>query len=157
MMKFLCALAFFSFVAAASADVVRLAPNFTWDGPRTANSLRALKGQPVVLLIAKSTRTGAFRKQVAKLRELYQEFASRKVVFAAAIADGSSDVRSDIPFAFATNGAQVAGQFDAGGNFTIVLIGRDGNIDYQTERVIPASRIREVIGNSFAEQSDRRK
>ncbi|SRR5581483_6042881 len=156
-MKKLLALAFVSLSLVCSADVVRLAPNFTWEGPAQSSSLRAVKGQPVVLLVAKNARVGAFKKQVKRLKDLYQEFASRKVVFAAALADGSGEVRSDIPFAIVNNGAKVAADFGVNNAFNIVVIGRDGNIDYQTDRVVPASRVRDVIVNSFAEQTERRR
>ncbi len=156
-MKNLCPFIFVILALVANAGVVRLAPNFTWEGPPGANSLRALRGQPVVLIIAPSARSGAFRAQLKKLRDLYQEFASRKVVFAAALADGSEDIPSNIPFALVRNGAQVAEAFEAGDRFQIVLIGRDGNVDYQTDKVLPASRVREVLMNSFVEQDERRK
>jgi len=35
-----------------------------------------------------------------------------------------------------------------------VIIGKDGNVDYQTKKVLPASRVRDVIQNSFAVQSN---
>ncbi|MEA3187395.1 MAG: hypothetical protein QOD99_1225 [Chthoniobacter sp.] len=155
-MKLLCTIGLLFLTLVARAEVVRLAPNFTWDGPARSNSLRAVKGQPVVLLIAKSARTGAFRAQLKKLRPVYREFASRKAIFVAAVADGG-EVRSDIPFAPAKNGAQIAELFGVNEKFTIVIIGRDGNIDYQTDRVLPATRVRDVLANSFTEQSDRRK
>jgi hypothetical protein len=141
----------------ANGAVVRMAPNFAWEGPPGANSLRSLKGQPVVLLVAKSARSGAFRAQVKKLREVYQEFAGRKVIFAAAILNGPPDIRTDIPFVLATNGAQVAAEFGVSDSFNIIIIGRDGNVDYQTSRVLPPSRVRDVVVNSFVEQSGRRK
>ena len=155
-MKILALIFLLGLTLIASADVVRPAPGFTWDGPSRANSLRAVRGQPVVLLIAKSGSVRRFRAQLKKLRPLYQEFASRKVVFVAALADGSESVRSDIPFAIAANGAQVAADYGAERKFNIVLIGKDGNVDYQTDRVLPASRVRDVIANSFVEQTDRR-
>lgn len=133
------------------------APNFTWDGPPKANSFRAIKGQPVVLIIAKNSRVSQFRAQVKKLRELFQKFASEKVVFVAAIEDEKDNIRSDIPFAMANNPTQVAADFGSHGKFGIVIIGRDGNIDYATTLVLPASRIHDVIENSFVPQADRRK
>jgi hypothetical protein len=141
---------------ACDAAVVRRAPDFTWEGAGSA-SQRSFKGQPVVLLFARNARVGAFRAQVKKLREIYQEFSNRKVIFAAAIASGDADIRSDIPFVIATNGAQVAADYGVNEKFAIAIIGRDGNVDYQTNRVLPASRVREVIANSFAEQSAKRK
>jgi len=141
---------------ACPAEVVRRAPDFTWQGAGSA-SRRSFRGQPVVVLIAKNARVGAFRAQVRKLRDTYQEFANRKVIFAAAIANGDPDIRSDIPFVIAENGAQVAAEYGVDEKFGIVIIGSDGNIDLQTSRVIPASRVREVILNSFTEQTAHRK
>lgn len=132
------------------------APNFTWDGPPKANSFRAVKGQPVVLIIAKSARVGEFRAQIKKLHELFQKFASEKVIFVAALENGTGDVGSDIPFALANNPTQVAADFGATGKFGIAIIGRDGNIDYATDHVLPAARIYDVIENSFVPQTDRR-
>ena len=159
MKKSLVALALsLSFVALpCPAAVVRMAPNFTWQSTGHVNSLRALKNQPVVLLVAKTARVGAFKAQVKKLRGIYQEFASRKVVFAAAIENGEPDIRSDIPFVIVNNSVQVAAEYGVKDSFNIVIIGRDGNVDYQTSRVLSGSRVRDVIVNSFVEQSERRK
>lgn len=156
MKQLLCAAILCLSAFASDAAVVRRAPDFTWEGASGAGR-RSFRGQPVVLLFARSARAGAFRAQVRKLREIYQEFSNRNVIFAAAIAGGDADVRSDIPFVIATNGAQVAADYGVDGKFAIAIIGRDGNVDYQTDRVLPASRVREVIANSFAEQSARRK
>jgi hypothetical protein len=38
-----------------------------------------------------------------------------------------------------------------------VVIGKDGNIDYQTDRPAPAQRIRDVIQNSYEVQATARK
>ena len=139
------------------ANVVRPAHDFTWQGAGRATSLRSLKGQPVVLLIAKSDRVGAFKSQVNKLKELYQNFASRKVVFVAAFEEGEGTVKSDIPFAIAANGSKVAADYGVSDPFNIVIIGKDGNIDLQTPKVIPASRVRDVLINSFVVQAGERK
>lgn len=143
----------------ATAEVVRLAPDFTFPGPgNKAKSLKSLRGQPVVLLIAESPKNRAYRKQLKSLREIYSQFASRQVVFVAAFADGSSEpVQSDVPFAVAYNGAGVAGAYAMEGDFALVIIGKDGNVDYQTEKPAAAQRIRDVIQNSFAVQAQARK
>ena len=143
----------------ASAEVVRLAPDFTFPGPgNKAKSLKSLRGQPVVLLIAEKPRTGAYRKQLKQLREIYSQFASRQVVFVAAFKDGSAEpVQSNVPFAVANNGPAVAGAYGVADDFALVIIGKDGNIDYQTPKPAPAQRIRDVIQNSFAVQAAARK
>jgi hypothetical protein len=71
--------------------VVRLAPDFSIPGnggkPRT---LRSLRGQSVVLLIAKSARTGALKKQVKYLQELFEQFAGKETMFAVALREGDA-------------------------------------------------------------------
>ncbi len=155
-MKTLTAVLFLATSLLANADVVRPAPNFTWEGANRT-SLRGLRGQPVVLVVGKSARVRAFKKQVRILDEIYQQFASRQVVFVAALKEGEPIVRSNIPFAIATDGAKVADQFEVSDAFNIIIIGKDGNIDLQTRKVIPASRVRDVIVNSFEVQSAARK
>lgn len=140
--------------ATAQAAVVRLAPDFAIPGAGKMKSLKSLRGQPVVLLIAKSPRTGAFKAQAKNLKEIYQQFASKQVVFIAAFTEDSGVIKSDIPFVVADNGPAVAGAFGVIDKFNIVIIGKDGNIDYQTHKVLPASRIRDVIQNSYAVQSN---
>ncbi len=139
------------------ANVVRLGPNFSWQGAGKTTSLRSLRGQPVVLLVARSPRVGAFKAQVKKIKELYQEFSSKQVVFVVAFREGDGEVKSDIPFAIATNGERVATEYEVNGDFNIIVIGKDGNVDLQTPKVCPASRVRDVINNSFEAQAAARK
>jgi hypothetical protein len=143
--------------AAAPANVVRPAPNFSWEGTGRATSLRGVQGQAVVLLVAKNARVGALRAQVKKLKELYQEFSSRQVIFAAAFREGEGEVRSDIPFVIAKDGAKVAADYEVTGDFNLILIGKDGNVDMQTAKVCPAARVRDVMINSFVVQAAARK
>lgn len=139
------------------ASVVQMAPNFTWESAGRANSLRSVKGQPVVLIIARNARMGVFKAQVNWLRKVYEDFASRKVIFAAAIENGDADIHSDIPFVIVNNAAQIAADFGVNDSFAIIIIGRDGNVDYQTTKVLTGTRVRDVIVNSFVEQNERRK
>lgn len=141
----------------AEAAVVRPAPNFTFAGPGNLSSLRALRGQPVVLIVARSPHDRAVRQQAARLREVYQQFAAHKVVFIAAFLREEGPVKSDIPFVIAPNGRQIAEAYDVRGAFVVIIIGRDGNIDAQTSKVLPASRVKDVIQNSFEEQTARRR
>lgn len=145
-------------MSAGFAEVVRLAPDFSWQGVGSKHStLRSLRGQPVVLIIAKSARERAFRKQAARLKELYQEFASRNVVFVAAFEGEGGTIPSDVPFVIADNGAKIAADYQVEGNFGVIVIGVDGNVDMQTAKLVPATRIRDVVINSFAIQSEERK
>jgi peroxiredoxin len=143
----------------AGAVVVRTAPDFTFPGVgNKSRNLRSLRGQAVVIVVADSQRQRAFKKQLRYLREIYQQFASKQVVFIAALRDGNAAaIRSDIPFALANNGAAVAAAYGVEDDFQLIIIGRDGNIDYQTDRVATGERVRDVIQNSFAVQAEARK
>lgn len=146
-------------LSSAHAAVTRPAPDFSFLGPgNKTQTLRSLRGQPVVLLIADSPREGAFKKQLRYLREIYQQFASRQVVFAVAFKNpGDGPVQSNIPFAILNNGPAVAGAYGVQDDFNLVVIGKDGNVDYQTRKVATSERIRDVIQNSFEVQSSARK
>jgi hypothetical protein len=54
----------------ADANVVRWAPDFAWlkSGNNRA-TLKSLRGQPVVLVVAPSPRYGKFRKQAKELQK----------------------------------------------------------------------------------------
>jgi hypothetical protein len=148
---------FFGPAPALNAGVVRPAPSFTFAGAGGARSLATLRGQPVVLLLAKSAMTGALRKQLKNLRSVFHDCASRGTVFAAAFAGGSPAVPSDIPFVHVANSAAVASAYGLGGDFLIAVIGRDGNLDLLTDKVQPGLRVLEVIGNSFDVQEKTRR
>jgi hypothetical protein len=51
----------------------------------------------------------------------------------------------------------VAGAYGVTGPFAIFIIGKDGNIDALSDRVMPGQRILDVINNSFVVQRDNRK
>jgi hypothetical protein len=142
---------------ALAAGVVRLAPDFKWEAASSVQSLHGVRGQPVVLLVADSSRNGDFRKQVKKLRKIYEQFASRGTVFAAAVLEGDTDVRSDIPFVVVRDPQKLASALGVEGGFALVIIGKDGNLDYVTDTPAPAGRIRDVIQNSYAVQNETRK
>jgi hypothetical protein len=143
--------------AAARADVVRPAPGFNLDGVAKPMSLRGFRGQAVVLVFTRTARDGDFRRQVARLRALYSQFATEKVIFVAAIEQGPADVPSDIPFAIAANGPQVAADYGVTGRFAIAVIGVDGNLDLITNKVIAAERVRDTVFNNFESQQESRK
>lgn len=145
-------------LGAAHAAVVRLAPDFSWPGAGSKHpTLRSLRGQPVVLLVARSAKDGTFRKQAKRLKEIYQDFASRNVVFIAAFEQETGGViPSDVPFVIADNGAKVAADYQVQGDFALIVIGPDGNVDMQTSNLAPATRIRDVVINSYTSQSAER-
>lgn len=156
-MKLFILLTAIVFSAGAASPIVRPAPDFTFDGIAGKKNLRSLRGQPVVLVIARSPRARDFRKQLDRIGTIYNEFASRGVVFICAFTEADGQVPSDIPFVTAASGASVAQSYSQGRDFSIAIIGRDGNLDLNTDKVLPAFRIREVIQNSFQVQNDVRK
>ena len=143
--------------ATAQADVVRPAPNFGIDGVAKTTSLRSFRGQSVVLLITRSAREKNFRSQVYRLRDLYSQFATEKVIFVAAIQSGPENVPSDIPFVTAANPAQVASDYGVNGRFAVAVIGIDGNLNLITTKVINATRIKDIIFNNYDKQQTARK
>ena len=138
--------------AQKASSVVAPAPDFTFDAPGKARSLRSLRGQAVVIVFGRDAANGAFKKQLKELAPLYQELASKRVIFIAALEKGDGPVRSNIPFVIANDGAGVAGRYNVTEKFAIAIIGPDGNIDYQTGKVLPGGRVRDVIQNSFVVQ-----
>lgn len=144
--------------ASAPAVVVNLAPDFAiLAASEKARSLRNLRGQPVVLVIADTAKNKSLRKQLKNIEQIYAELASEQIVLVAAIADSDGTVPSNIPVAVAKDGAAVAGAYGVAKGFKLAIIGRDGNLDYQTDRVATAERVRDVIRNSFVVQESGRK
>lgn len=135
--------------------VVRPSADFTFPGIGKMQSLKGVRGQPVVLVIARSPKARDFKAQVKNLEEIYLDFANKQVLFVAAFTTESSAVKSNIPFLVANNGGNVAGAYGLTDKdkFSIAVIGKDGNLDYQTNKVLPSSRVRDVIQNSYAIQS----
>jgi peroxiredoxin len=144
--------------APINSAVVHPAPDFSIPGvgskPRT---LRSLRGQSVVLLLAKSSKVGALKKQVKNLQELFEQFASKQTVFALAIREGDAQVKSNMPIAVVDNGAAVADAYGMKKDFSIAIIGRDGNLDYITDKVLAPERVRDVVQNAFPVQASLRK
>ena len=60
---------------ARKSSVVALAPDFTFGAPGRDRTLRSLRGQAVVLVIAEDARSRPFKKQLKELAPIYQEFA----------------------------------------------------------------------------------
>jgi len=141
-------------LATVDANVVRPAPDFLLAGGK---SLRSLRGQPVVLLVAPSPRSRAFRSQVKKLEKDYRRFAAQNAVFVAAFTESSEGLRSNIPFAIAPNGPEVAARYGLTGPFHLLVIGRDGNIDLRTSKVSGAYAVRDAILNNYTMQAASRR
>ena len=156
--RFLSSLLALALATTLHGSPASLAPDFTFPGIGSqARSLRGLKGQPVVLLIADSPSTKAFRVQLKELRRNYSQFASRQALFMVAFRDGSPTVESNVPFVVVNNGAAVADRYGVKAGFNAVIIGIDGNLEYQTAKTLPPARILDVIQNGAATQSANRK
>jgi peroxiredoxin len=136
------------------AQVVRPSPPFALDNGKTIQSLR---GQPVILLIARSPKSRAFRKQVKRFEEEYQSFAARGAVFVAAFTESSEGLRSNIPFAVARDGAAVAAGYNVPGSFALAVIGKDGNLDLITEEVSGTYKAMDAIKNNASLQAAERR
>lgn len=159
MRQFISTLTLALFLSASTfANVVQRAPDFTWPGAgNQTRSLKSLHGVPVVLVIASNPKNGNFRKQVAWLKETYSHLAAKGTIFIAAFREGDGPVKSDIPFVVANSGASVASAYNMTGDFALVIIGKDGNVDYQTNKVRSGQRVHDVIINNFEIQNSTRK
>jgi hypothetical protein len=146
-----------SLLLGAQAAVVRRAPAFTFGGIGGKKSLASLRGRPVVLLAASTGKSKALRKQLKNLKPVFHDLSSRETVFVAAFADGSATVPSNIPFVIASDGPAVAAAYGLREEFVIAVIGPDGNLDLQSDRVLPGGRILEVIRNTFEVQEKARR
>lgn len=151
-------LALAAFSAGLPANVVAPAPDFAWlkSGGQTSG-LRAFRGQPVVLIVATSPRQRIFRAQVGQLQKLYQLMGNEKAVMLAAFTGEPGVIRSNIPFVQAANPAAVASAYGVGTSFAIFVIGKDGNIDAASNRVLPGQRILDIINNSYVVQAANRR
>lgn len=150
--------ALFMACGSAEANVVRWAPDFGWlKSGGNRSSLKALRGQPVVLVVAPTPRHGRFRKQVKELQKTYQLLGNDKAVMVAAFTQEPGVIRSNIPFVLASNPGAVAQSYGVAGDFAVFVIGRDGNLDEISDRVLPGQRVLDIINNSFVAQRDNRR
>ena len=142
----------------AIAQVVRPASELAWiDSTGAKKPLAALRGKPIVLLIAESPRQWAFRSQVGQLQKLYECLAAQGVVCIAAFSGEQGVIRSNIPFLTVADDPATASAYDAPEGFAIAVIGEDGNLDYIGNKVVPAQRIHDLVDNSFAKQKQLRR
>ena len=143
--------------AAPATGVVHPAPDFTFMAESKTRTLRSLRGQAVILIIAESPKNKAFKKQLKNLAGIYQELASKQVILVAALASPEGPIPTNIPVVIASNGTGTAAAYGVQKGFQIAIIGRDGNLDYQTGNVLAAERVRDVVQNSFDIQTSARK
>ncbi|MFA7345119.1 MAG: hypothetical protein WC003_12520 [Terrimicrobiaceae bacterium] len=140
------------------ADVVRPSPEYFWvDSTGAKKSSKAFLGQPVVVLVADSPRSWAFRSQVGQLQKMYERLAAQKIVCVAAFSQAPGVVRSNIPFVTAADGPRLSYDLQADNGFAVAVIGKDGNLDYSGRRVLPAQRIHDIMDNSYAVQKSLRR
>jgi hypothetical protein len=144
--------------ASADAAVANPAPEFSiLSAGEKSRTLRSFRGQPVVLVIADSSKNGALKKQLKNLEEIYQQLASKGVLIVAAVTKDEGPLPSNVPVAVARDGAAVAAAYGVQKGFQIAIIGRDGNLDYQTGKVQAPERVRDVVQNSYEVQASARK
>ena len=143
---------------APSANVVHLAPDFMWVGAGGKLSpLKTFRGQPVVILVATSPAAGSLVKEARRIEEKYLEFSAKKTVFLAAFTQQTGRVESDVPFAIAANGAEVAKAYGVPpGELSVIVVSPDGNVDMVSTKVEGAQRMIDVINNSFQAQAANR-
>lgn len=135
------------------AEVVRPAPDILWaDSSGAAQKLSQFRGQPVVILIAPSARTWAFRSQIGQLQQVAERLGATRAVCVAAFTSENVRIRSNIPFAIAKDGPRVASDLNVQRGFAIAVVGRDGNLDYISDRVTSGQRVLDIIQNSFVLQ-----
>lgn len=143
--------------AEAASPVVRPAPDLQFPGAAGKSSLRSLRGQPVVVLVAKNENSRAFRRQVRNIEDTYRELAARGAVFIAAFSEGGGSVASNVPFVVVKDGPAVAAAYGFSGDLLVGVVGPDGNLDLLTREVTRGLRIREVIQNGFNVQNAARR
>lgn len=144
--------------ASRPSPIVRPASDFQWesfnDGSKT---LRSLKKQPVILIVAPSPLSSAFRKQLREVERIYRQFAGRDTLLVAAFTEQPGIVKSDIPFLIARDPQGIAFNYGfSGAQFGIAVIGPDFNIDLASSKITSGERLRDVIDNSYTRQSIRR-
>lgn len=146
-------------LSAAQALVVQPSPNVAWVNPAgKLETSAAFLGQPIVVVVAPSPRSWIFRAQVGQLQKMYERYAAEKMIFVAAFTQEQGLIRSNIPFVLAADGPRTAFDFQvAEKKFGIAVIGRDGNVDCVSSKVLAAQRIYDIVNNSYVPQAaDRR-
>lgn len=155
------------------AEVVRPVPDLPISvlSPETGASrpstiLRAFKGQPMILIIAPSPRSGVFRKQLALMEKHFRYFASRKAVILAAFTEDSTPViPTDMPVLTLPDGPAAAAAlrlapgkslFGKSETFALGVVGPDGNLDLLTTRPASGARILSVMENTYTLQAIKR-
>ncbi len=139
--------------ASSTSTVVNAAPAFAGGAALGRNTtLASLRGKPVLLLIAPSSRDRAFRKQCSELRGFYERLAAQGLICFAALTSEAGRIPSNIPFIPANDPAATSAVYDVRGGFAIAVIGRDGNLDCLSTKPLPGYRILDLVMNNAAMQ-----
>lgn len=139
--------------ASAFPEVVRPAPEFDWiNASGQLEKSSKFRGQPVVVIVASSPTSWTFRRQVGHIQRVYQRLAATGAICVAAFTEEPGRIRSNIPFAIAQDGPRVSFLYGMEPRFSIAVLGKDGNVDVVSSRVLSGQRILDIIGNSFALQ-----
>lgn len=133
--------------------VITPAPDVTWQANGKVMHLASLRGKPVLLLIASSPQSHAFRSQVSDLKGIYSRLANRELICVAAFYEEDGIIPSNIPFITASNGAAVAADYGVQEkSFAAAVISVDGNLDCLSSKVLPGQRIDDLIDASYTTQ-----
>ena len=138
----------------AASLVVDPAPPFT--GGANAGkkiTLSSLKGSPVLLILAPSPKDHAFRKQLKELRAHYERLAAQGLVGFVAFTSEGGRIPSNIPFVLVDDPVGTASAYGVETGFAVAMIGRDGNLDCLSAKVLPGYRINDLVMNNAAMQS----
>ncbi len=141
-----------------TSGLVQPAPDFTWlksGGQRSGR--REFLGRPVIILVAPSPRDRAFRAQVSRLQRLADRFGNIRTVMVAAFTAEDGRIGSNMPFVKAADPAALAAAYGVSQGFAIFILGRDGNIDAASDRVLAGQRVLDIINNSYVIQRDNRR
>jgi hypothetical protein len=135
------------------ADVVRPAPSFSWKNiGGTTSTLQKVRGRSTILIIAPNVEDHAFLSQLREIQGVYQFLGANRVLAFVAFTQSPGRVPSNVPYIIVSNGPQVAHLYGAADKFGIALIGRDGNLDDFSNKVVAGQRVLDIINNSFVVQ-----
>ncbi len=139
--------------AVLAANVVRPAPNFAWqNADHSTSTLHSVSGRSVILIVTSNVQDRKFRRQLHELQGVYQALGASRVLAFVAFTQSPGRIPSNVPYIVVSNGPHVASSYGMCDSFGIAIIGRDGNLDYVSNKVVPGQRALDIIRNSFAVQ-----
>ena len=138
--------------ALASNAVVSPAPDLTWHQRGELKHLSSLQGQPVLLLIAPSSKNWDLYRQLNALKGNYEHLANQHLICLAAFTEQEGPVLSNIPFITVDHGSAVGAAYGVTDHFALALISPDGNLDCFSTHVLAGQRIDDLIDASYVNQ-----